>query len=62
MQRFGWGLAHASLFATVTVLLWMMCAWLLASIPPLNDRFTLSVLSLLPAVLAPEHDFHSVLH
>ncbi len=50
IQRLGWGLAHASLFATVTVLLWMMCGWLLASIPPLNDRFTLSVLSLLPAV------------
>ena len=52
IHRFGWGLAHASLFATVTVLLWMMCAWLLASIPLLNDRFTLSILSLLPAVLA----------
>ena len=51
IQRLGWGLAHASLFATVTVLLWMMCGWLLASIPPFNDRFTLSQLSLLPAVL-----------
>ena len=52
IQRLGWGLAHASLFATVTFLFWMMCRWLLASIPPFNDRFTLSVLSLLPAVLA----------
>ena len=52
MQRLGWGLAHASLFATVTVLLRMMCGWLLASIPALNDRFTLSVLALLLAVLA----------
>ena len=51
MQRLGWGLAHATLFATITVLLWMMCAWLLASIPSLSNRFTLSVLSLLPAVL-----------
>ena len=52
IQRLGWGLAHASLFATVTFLLWMMCRWLLASIPPLNDRFMLALLALLPAVLA----------
>ena len=52
IERLGWGLAHASLFATVTVLLWMMCAWLIAAIPALNGRFTLSALSLLPAVLA----------
>ena len=50
--RLGWGLAQASLFATVTILLWMLCAWLLAAVPALNNRFTLSVLSLLPAVLA----------
>ena len=51
MQRLGWGLAHASVFATVTILLWMLCVWLLASIPPLSDRFTVSLLSVLPAVL-----------